>query len=146
MEASALINLLSVLLQVAAIVLAFRLIPLTGRRLAWILLSAAFLLMGCPAVAGFALRPQRPRHSPLSRLYDSLGWITSLLIVVGVYLIRDVFLAHKQAEEKFQTLAASAQDAIVIMEGRGKVSFWSVAAERLFGYTAGEVVAGRCTN
>lgn len=140
MDTSVLIHLLSILLQVVAIFLAFRLIPLSGRRLAWILLSVAFLLMGARRLLDLLFAHSALGIPHYHALYDSVGWITSLLIVVGVYLIRDVFLAHKQAEEKFQTLATTAQDAIVIMEGRGKVSFWSAAAERLFGYTAGEAL------
>lgn len=43
-------------------------------------------------------------------------------------------------EEKFRTIAGSAKDAIIIMDGDGKISFWNRSAENLFGYSASEAV------
>jgi diguanylate cyclase (GGDEF)-like protein/PAS domain S-box-containing protein len=46
----------------------------------------------------------------------------------------------KMSEEKFHEMSSSAQDAIIMMNGDGKVSFWNTAAERLFGYLSKEAV------
>ena len=47
--------------------------------------------------------------------------------------------ALRDSEEKFRKIGASAQDAIIMMDPGGNVSFWNNAAERLFGYTAEEM-------
>lgn len=44
-----------------------------------------------------------------------------------------------ESEEKFRAIASSAQDAIVMIDEAGNVSFWNAAAERVFGYRWDEV-------
>jgi diguanylate cyclase (GGDEF)-like protein/PAS domain S-box-containing protein len=46
--------------------------------------------------------------------------------------------AIKASERKLRALAESVYDAIVMIDGRGRVSFWNPAAERLFGYSEQE--------
>ena len=46
----------------------------------------------------------------------------------------------KESEEKLRQITASAQDAIVMMDDQGKVSFWNEAAERIFGYSNQELM------
>lgn len=48
--------------------------------------------------------------------------------------------ALKESEEKFRTMTASAQDAILMMDQGGKISYWNEAAERMFGYAADEAL------
>ena len=48
--------------------------------------------------------------------------------------------ALRESEEKFRTLSAAAQDAIVMIDGRGEITFWNEAAERMFGYSLPEAV------
>ena len=43
-------------------------------------------------------------------------------------------------DETFRTIAGSAKDAIIILDGEGKISFWNRSAENLFGYSAVEAV------
>lgn len=43
-------------------------------------------------------------------------------------------------EEKFRTIAASAQDAIIVMDNSGNIAYWNAAAEAIFGYTAEEAL------
>ncbi len=47
---------------------------------------------------------------------------------------------RKIAEEKFMRLTISAQDAIVMIDDKGNISFWNNAAERIFGYEQQEVI------
>jgi PAS domain S-box-containing protein len=44
-------------------------------------------------------------------------------------------IALRESEIKFRTLGMSAQDAIIMMDSEGKISFWNEAAERIFGYS-----------
>lgn len=46
----------------------------------------------------------------------------------------------KENEEKFRSITTSAQDAIVIIDDNGKITFWNKAAERTFGYTENEAL------
>jgi PAS domain S-box-containing protein len=46
----------------------------------------------------------------------------------------------RDTESKFKVLTASSTDSIVLMDSTGKVSFWNPAAERLFGFDAGEIL------
>ena len=54
---------------------------------------------------------------------------------------------RKQAEEalweseKFTRISASAQDAIVMMDSEGNISFWSEAPEAIFGYSSQEALS-----
>ncbi len=44
------------------------------------------------------------------------------------------------SEEKFRRLAASAQDAIILLDPEGRISFWNQAATSLFGYQEQEAL------
>ena len=48
--------------------------------------------------------------------------------------------ALRESEEKYRTISGTAQDAIVMMDNRGKISYWNPAAERIFGYTTEEAI------
>ena len=72
-------------------------------------------------------------------LHDSEGHVAGVL---GVYT--DV-TERKQAEEalresetRLRTITDSAQDAILMMDPEGRVSYWNPAAERILGYTGAE--------
>ena len=45
-----------------------------------------------------------------------------------------------ESEDKFQKISHSAQDAIIMMDDNGKISFWNPASERTFGYSSEEVL------
>ena len=49
-------------------------------------------------------------------------------------------LEVKQSEERFHGLADAAQDAIIMMDDSGRLTYWNEAAERIFGYRFDEVV------
>ena len=46
----------------------------------------------------------------------------------------------RASEEKFKGLAASAQDAIIMIDEKENISYWNEAAERVFGYASHEVM------
>ena len=49
----------------------------------------------------------------------------------------------KESNEKFIAISVSAQDAIIMMDDEGNISFWNEAAERTFGYSRKEAVGNR---
>jgi len=54
--------------------------------------------------------------------------------------LRQGHRALLESEERFRNVSASAQDAILMMDNEGRVSFWNEAAERVFGYQAEEIL------
>ena len=50
----------------------------------------------------------------------------------------------RASEEKFRSISASAQDAIIMIDNEGNIYYWNEAAERIFGYSAQEVLTKKC--
>ncbi len=48
--------------------------------------------------------------------------------------------ALQESEEKFRTISVSAQDAIIMMDSEGCISFWNKAAEKMFGHSHSEAL------
>lgn len=48
--------------------------------------------------------------------------------------------ALRESEERFREVSHSAQDAVILLDARGCVTFWNAAAERLFGHSAEEAI------
>ena len=49
-------------------------------------------------------------------------------------------MALQTSEERFRVLGATAVDGIIIMDGRGRISSWNKAAEKILGYAALEAI------
>ncbi len=47
--------------------------------------------------------------------------------------------ARRESEIKLRTISTSAQDAIILMDDKGDVSYWNPAAEKIFGYSSHEI-------
>lgn len=45
----------------------------------------------------------------------------------------------RESEEKFLAISDSAQDAVIVANSSGKISFWNPAATRMFGYTLADI-------
>jgi len=48
--------------------------------------------------------------------------------------------ARRESEERFRKITAAAQDAIIMMDNKGNISFWNEAAEKTFGYSCQEAL------
>lgn len=48
--------------------------------------------------------------------------------------------ALRDSEDKFRSITASAQDAILMLDNEGKISYWNAAAEKIFGYSEQETL------
>ena len=74
-------------------------------------------------------------------VFDRQGNIQSL-----AYFSRDITAQRqieqelKESELKFRSLSTSAQDAFIMVNGQGKISYWNPAAERVFGYRSKEAL------
>ncbi|MFH1603772.1 MAG: PAS domain S-box protein, partial [Pseudomonadota bacterium] len=48
--------------------------------------------------------------------------------------------ALRESEERFRSISTSAQDAIIVMDDAGRITFWNAAAEKMFGYSGKDVL------
>ena len=141
-EMPASIELASLLLLLVGIGLAFSDIRLSGWVLGWILLSGALLVQWFRSVLSYSLE----RGGSGAELYqvadEWMGLGFSLLIVASMYMMREVLARHSLAEERLRVISAAAQDAVIMMDNKGKIAFWNDAGQRIFGYT-GEEARGK---
>ena len=97
----------SLLLQLAAVVLSLRLIRVTGRLAAWILIAAAISLMAVRrAISLYRIFDGDPMSQPDA----AAEWIAlgiSALMTTGIALIAPLFLSYRRSEA---ALAASQEE------------------------------------
>jgi len=83
------------------------------------------------------------------RLFHSKGFIIkdetdnylySLHILEDITEQRKVERALRESEEKFRSITTSAQDAILMMDDEGKITYWNEAAIKIFGYSENEAI------
>jgi PAS domain S-box-containing protein len=94
------------------------------------------------------LQQESKNVARFSYITIATGTFASLLIFLAVIFRlnfavnerRQKEWALQESEEKFRKITGSAQDAIIIMGPDQRISFWNVAAERIFGYTAEEAI------
>jgi diguanylate cyclase (GGDEF)-like protein/PAS domain S-box-containing protein len=74
-------------------------------------------------------------------VFDRQGKIQNL-----AYFSRDITAKRqfeqelRESELKFRSISASAQDAFIMMDAQGQISYWNPAAERVFGYRSKEAL------
>ncbi len=72
---------------------------------------------------------------------DPEPWLEHLGNLVGSTLQHQLDLKElRRLEIELHSITCSATDAIILADGRGRVTFWNWAAENLFGYLQGEVL------
>ncbi len=71
-------------------------------------------------------------------------WLSSRAIhkrdLARAHMIFDAHKAVKDSEAKFRSISEAAQDTIVLMNDRGKVTYWNRAGEKMFGYGQEEML------
>lgn len=140
---------LSILLQFGAAIVALKMIPLTGKRVAWLLISTALCLMAlrrCVTLYSHILAGWQTTASadPVS------GWITliiSAFMFAGIAGISPLFLsiqrnaeALRKSEEKYRTLFQDSKDAIYQATRAGRFVEMNEAGLELFGYPREEMI------
>ena len=86
------------------------------------------------AIAIFVLRLNRKLHAAVERWKEK------------IVQQRRAEQALRESEAKFRAIAMTAQDAIIMMDNDGNVSYWNAAAEAMFGYEASEIVGKNLHN
>jgi PAS domain S-box-containing protein len=72
---------------------------------------------------------------------DAAGAVVrSLAVIEDVTERKRAEAALRESEERFKAITMTASDAILLMDDQGKLVHWNPAAERMFGYSAGEAL------
>jgi diguanylate cyclase (GGDEF)-like protein/PAS domain S-box-containing protein len=135
---------LSIVLQGTAAVLALRLIPLTGRALAWVLLSLGLLLMMTRRSISLFYREGAIQNEWVHAFtVESVALIISLLMFLGVYYIRAIFERQKQDEEELRKLTRAVEhspSSTLITNAKGVIEYVNPKFTQITGYTADEAI------
>ena len=75
-----------------------------------------------------------------ARVIESGGRKLLLSVIRDITERKRSEIALHESEEKIRFMSAYAQDALIMMDDEGKISFWNAAAEKTFGYSAQEVM------
>ena len=78
-------------------------------------------------------------HEALIR--DARGVVTGIRsVMLDVTRRKEIEEALRQGEDILRSVCASSLDALVMIDGQGRALLWNPAAERMFGYTAAEML------
>jgi PAS domain S-box-containing protein len=130
---------LSIFFQFIAAFLALKLIPITGRWKAWVLISGALVIMAIRrSIALFHLIVGDLTY-PLDLSDEALSLIISILMVSGIILISPLFYSIKrstealqESEERLRTLIDAMPDLVCFRDGEGRWLEVNEAGIRLF--------------
>lgn len=134
---------ISVILQCIAVFLALRLIPVSSRSLAWIILSSAFLLMAARRTMSLLYAEGVIQGEWLRALTtETVALIISLLIVTGVYQIRRIFVHLQEDALEIRKLSLAVEqnpNTTLILDTSGHIEYANPAYFLLTGKSPGEV-------
>ena len=131
---------LSLLLQVAAAVLALRLVRITGRPLAWMLVAAAILLMAVRRSITLGRGLMEDDAVPPDLSAEVVALAISVLMVAGLAGVGGIFRAVKAAGDEMRQLLESAPEAMVIADDADRILDVNAQAVRLFGWRRDQMV------
>jgi len=139
---------ISVLLQLAAALLALRLIRTTGGKLAWLTLAAAIILMTVRrSMTLFAAAVDYPDQLPILNT-ELVALLISSLMLIAVIAIRPLFESIRRSEKALaeQTkrntiILESSPDGFLITDVEGQILEVNKAYCDLVGYTSGALLS-----
>ncbi len=104
------IPLITILMQLSAAFYALWLIRITGFKTFWVFISGALILMAVRRVVPFYF-PFSDGSSPL--YYELAGFLTSLLMLLGIFGIKNVFIERKNAVD---SLSLQLHEKVVLLK------------------------------
>ena len=84
---------ISIILQIAAAIIALRFVKLTKYRLSWILLSLSFVFMAVRKIIQFFEFFRGTPSYTWQMIDEWIGVLISFMIIAGVILIRELFFS-----------------------------------------------------
>ncbi|HVR19298.1 MAG TPA: EAL domain-containing protein, partial [Polyangiaceae bacterium] len=131
------------ILHVVAATTAVRL-ALRSRRLWWSAVALAIVLMALWRVT--AAYDAAMMHTEPDLGTEVLAAVISVLTIVGMReavrataALRRSNIALRRSEDRYRAVADSAMDAIVVVDGKGRVMYANPTVESLFGYSPGDL-------
>jgi hypothetical protein len=117
----------SVLVQFVAAFLAVKLIGITGKKTAWLLVAAAISLMTVRRIESLVLMISGDLPGSPDVLFEVIGLVISCFMAAGIYLIQPVFLSMSRSEEALKDMntklsALSEEQQKLIAELQGALS------------------------
>jgi diguanylate cyclase (GGDEF)-like protein len=98
---------LSSVVQLVAALVAIALVPLTDKRLAWGLIALALLLMTVRRVSALTVLAGLSTASTMDPVQDYVGLALSVCMLMGIALIRPIFVERQRIEEKLRQQATT---------------------------------------
>ncbi len=137
---------LSILLQLSAAILALRLVAITGRRRAWVLIAAALVLMTFRRSITWFRLLTGDLTSPPDLTAELVALVISVLMVAGVAGIASQFHAIRRSEEtlreseaRFRMVTEGALAGVYIIQD-GKFPYVNPALAQILGYRPEELI------
>jgi PAS domain S-box-containing protein len=137
---------LSALLQFAAAYLSLRMIRITGRRRAWILIAVAISIGALRRCNDFIRLVLTNTGNPPNVLGEFFSLGTSVCMVVGVALIAPLFQSVKRSEENLQkeknlseAVINSLPGIFYLFDDRGKIIRWNDNLVKITGFTSAQI-------
>ena len=136
----------AVLIQLISSVLALRLIVLTGKRTAGLLIILTAFLMAFRRALSFYWVVTGGTVK-IDLFGEVVAFVISVLVLIGVLYITRLMLAIKSStdslrasEERLADITSSLGEGIYVLDARGHVVFINEEAERLLGWTRAELL------
>jgi two-component system NtrC family sensor kinase len=131
----------SIVLQFTAAFLALRLVWVTKKTPAWLLIALAMCLMALRRCLTFYQVVFWEAPTPLDQTTELVSLAVSIAMVVGIARIAPIFHAIKSSEEMLRRqLMQTCMDGIIANDVRGNIFIFNETAARILGYAPGEVL------
>ncbi len=144
---------LSVLSQLTAAILALRLIRVTGRQAAWLLISLGLFGMAVRRIIPLYGLYRGLPPSVMEPAFELVGLAISLCMLAGVAWIGPLFEtirshaeAIRRSEEKFRRIVDTAQEGIWFVDATGKTSYVNRRLTDMLGYSEDEMLGRPMTD
>ena len=142
----------SIVLQAISAIMAMKLVPVTGKRIAWLLIAAAIIFMAVRRIESLVMLLSGETVTRSLVVFETIGLVTSALMFAGIYLIKPLFASIVRSEEELralnvklsslseeqQLLLEHTKDFIYRHDPQGMITYVSPAVERITGFTPQE--------
>lgn len=130
----------SIILQLAAAVIIFRLNYIIGKHPAWFLISATMIFMAVRRIFACYYIATGNMTAASDFSGEVIGSAISFLILAGFVWIAPTFFAIKRSEDKYRILVESSIVGTIIIQ-LGRIVFVNLIATKKLGYTRDELLA-----